>query len=105
MKIKVHMLSFLSDNQVREVEVPPVVYVGTEEEKTEALLDSVFYYGQNNVQPVEGICSVSMGDVIELDDGRLFVVKGLGFGEINKEQFDAYKALDRRDRNFHFLTD
>jgi len=44
-----------------------------------SLLEQAFHYGQNDVQPVDGCYSVSVGDVIELPDGSLHRVQGHGF--------------------------
>ena len=91
MQVKVHMLAFM-DGETRMVEIPD----GTEEVD---ILDSVFRNGQNEVQPCPDRCSVSMGDVIELD-GRYRVVSFGGFKEIGKEGFEAYIKLPRRERLF-----
>jgi len=67
----------------RPVDLPEDVTVGMTpsrlyEEQKQTLLDSVFYYGQNDFQP-KPIRSVSVGDVIKLPDGSLHRVLGAGF--------------------------
>lgn len=50
-----------------------------------ALLELVFYYGQNDFQPVADRCSVSTGDVIVLRDGRnntWWKVEDAGFSDV-----------------------
>lgn len=98
MKVKVYMLAFCDGNDtIREVTIP---------DDEPASVDQVFYFGQNefafgpekNTTP-----SVSMGDVIEWEDG-LYMVATAGFSQISSEQFEEYKALPRRDRLFHELT-
>lgn len=68
----------------------------------EKLLGLVFYYGQNDFQPLP-FCSVSVGDVIELTDQLLlktkyFIVRPLGFAELSEQELDTYKQIPRRDR-------
>lgn len=46
-----------------------------------ALLDLAFYYGQNDFQPRDGCCSVSVGDRIELETG-MFLVLAAGFEKL-----------------------
>ena len=43
------------------------------------LLDLAFYYGQNDDLHLPGFYSVSVGDVLELPQGRKFRVMGAGF--------------------------
>lgn len=81
--------------RVREVmvpdgEVPPLGREGVDE-----LLEAVFRYGQNDVQPMPECYSLSVGDVIELDDGRRFVVGGFGFAPFDG---DPQEAADARAR-------
>ena len=52
--------------------------IGNKDPKS--LLEAVFYYGQNDFQPVPGICSVSVDDVVLLD-GKRFKVAFMGFTE------------------------
>lgn len=51
------------------------------------MLECIYLYGQNDHKNVQNCCSVSVGDVIELED-KLFIVTSLGFHQISKEIFD-----------------
>ena len=44
-------------------------------------LERVFYWGQNDFQPVAGRCSVSCGDVIRFDGNRFWVAP-MGFEQL-----------------------
>jgi hypothetical protein len=101
---RVHMLAF-SDNpgEIREVTVPEGSLPQDKNDLAGNVLDQVFYWGQNDFQPLPHP-SVSKGDVIELEPGKLFMVCSFGFREITVEQFLAYVATPRRERSFHPLT-
>jgi len=89
---KVHMLAFQPEYCIREVVVPDE-RVGD----TEQTLSAIWELGQNDFQNVPGICSVSAGDVIELDN-EYHLILGLGFVVITEEQLTAYKAVPREQR-------
>lgn len=86
MKFKVEMLAF-GEGQIREVTIP---------EGENATLDTIYYYGQNDFQPLEHP-SVSMGDVINFDNKK-WLVAGIGFTEMTDDQYTEYLNTDRRDR-------
>jgi hypothetical protein len=56
-------LNAFMNGEIREVDVPDEVFF--ECITTEDVLDQVFRFGQNEVQPKD-MCSVSMGDVIRI---------------------------------------
>lgn len=89
MKINVFMLAFHEDI-VRVVEIS---------DNSKNILDDVFYWGQNDFQPQNGICSVSVGDVIE--HNGLHIILPIGFKEITPAQLAEYKKVPRRDRYFY----
>jgi hypothetical protein len=91
----VHLMAFRND-EVRKVDVPLDVYGKAYREDRDNVLDLIFRYGQNDFQP-RPFCSVSMGDVIDLF-GILYLVEFVGFRKMSREEFAAYKAMDRRDR-------
>ena len=91
MIIKVHLIAFV-DHDVRNVDIGQPVDMSTN-----GILNQTFYWGQNDFQPQQHV-SVSAGDVIELNDGRLFLIKAIGFKELSKEQFDSFTAIPRRER-------
>ena len=103
MTFKVHMLANHDPYCIREVVIPDTAQV-TDETSQATLLDLVFYYGQNEFQPLRDRYSVSCGDVIELHDGSLHVVASVGFKQISPEQFEKYKLMERLDRSFAGYT-
>ena len=97
MKVLVEMLAYVDKGTFREVEIPDV-----EIPNQDALLDQVFYYGQNDFQPRQ-LPSVSVGDVIYLNDKK-FLIKGTGFKELSDEEYEAFCNIPQRDRNFAAMT-
>ncbi len=101
--IKVHMTAFGEPDEIRLVDIfncPDGADQGSD-----GFLDTVYLYGQNEFQPQKDHCSISGGDVIELGDGRLFIIQlPAGFKEITQEQFEQYKTSDRMDRQFSELV-
>ena len=82
----VYMLAFQSVEVVRPVEVD--LPSGCE---VEDLLDLVYHNGQNEVQPVPGCCSVSVGDVVEVVPlVDYFVVEPGGFKRLDYREFCRY---------------
>ena len=57
------------------------------------ILETIFENGQNQFQNVPNCCSVSIGDVIELED-KLFIVCIGGFHQISKEIFENLLSMD-----------
>lgn len=95
MIFKVRMLAFENLGTIREVEVPDSELQGL---PTIGVLEKVYHYGQNDVQPQE-CCSVSMGDVAEVN-GKLYICQSAGWAKISTEDFNEYASLDRRARHF-----
>jgi hypothetical protein len=69
---------------VREIEIPD-----------SEILELAFRYGQNDFQPVDGIRSVSVGDIVELPNGRQHVVAPFGFLNVPTEKRVTRSALTR----------
>ena len=69
MIVNVLMLAHM-DGEIRQVNVPD-----DEWNDSPSPLDLVFYYGQNDVQPVPDRCSVSMGDVILFNGSPCLVIR------------------------------
>ena len=114
------MVAFEDPIRVREVEVRDEEVSHCE--NTEGILSCIYYWGQNDFQPLH-CCSVSVGDVIELDpltpdsvgcldheggiEGPIdwtpgfWMVAGVGFYQITLEQFESHKALPRIDRSMN----
>ena len=101
MIVKVAMLANHENNVIRDVEIEwddKFDNTGRHEE----LLNKVFKMGQNDFQPVPGICSVSIGDVIILDAawgfGVYHMVCSTGFADISEQQYISYGRLGLEDR-------
>jgi len=78
----------LGGAKIRTVVIPVAEGVGQTTESpfwrdltTDQKLDHIFYYGQNDFQPVANHCSVSVGDIIRLE-GKRYRVDAVGFTEI-----------------------
>jgi hypothetical protein len=58
--------------------------------------EDVFAWGQNDVQPRPGFCSVSVGDVIRIPkDNARYLVDSVGFTELSSEMYKDYIYLDQ----------
>lgn len=53
------------------------------------LLDLVFKYGQNDIQPIDGVRSLMVGDLIFFN-GQYALIKALGFNVLSEEQLTHY---------------
>jgi hypothetical protein len=98
MKIKVHMLAFEEKEVIRMVTLPP----DTPSDNDDDLLGLAFHYGQNDFaigREKNKSCSVSVSDVVELPDGKLFIVMPTGFKQINLSQLDYIRQLPMRERH------
>jgi len=93
---KVHMLAFEDTEKVREVDIPENEVYACNKDVFQ-LLERVFYYGQNDFQP-KPICSVSMGDVAEID-GKFYLCMGCGWEEITDTQLENYRKVPREERS------
>jgi hypothetical protein len=95
------MLAFGTDHEIREVDIPNRQLISMVTNKKgvclEELLGLVFYYGQNEYQP-QNHCSVSVGDVIELEGHGFFRVDPSGFSKLAPDVMRTYRKTPRRDR-------
>jgi hypothetical protein len=66
--------------ETREVLVPPEIW-NKEGLTVMDVLQAVFYWGQNEAQPVSDRCSVSVDDLIEFG-GELWSVENVGFERV-----------------------
>jgi hypothetical protein len=87
MKYNVYLTAFKTKADIRVVDVPEGELMGDTEEEG---LEVIFHLGQNEFQPLE-FPSVSVGDIIEKGD-KYFMVRGFGFSEITKEEFDKIEG-------------
>lgn len=111
----VHMLAYQPEYCVRPVEISMDDLVSNnlyphphpKSRKLEGLLDLIYMYGQNDYQPREGICSVSKGDVIEIEreeyPADFYLVKSVGFRRITPAEFEDYASTSRHDRDLYPL--
>jgi hypothetical protein len=98
MIFEVEMNAF-QDGLIREVKVDPQEMAPNDLDQN---LEQIFYYGQNDFQPVEGRCSVSVGDVIRFNGSR-FLVKGVGFKEVKEDEHNRPLTREERfDMSFDF---
>jgi hypothetical protein len=75
--INVELMAF-GEGQIRPVEIP---------EGTAVTLDTVYVFGQNNMSNNHlRMPSVSMGDIIHLDEKK-WLVKDIGFRELSIEEY------------------
>jgi hypothetical protein len=91
MDIQVYMLAFMN-GEIRDVTIP---------DDSKTVLEDVFRLGQNDFQPSNTHCSVSVGDVIDLGedaDVRYHLVCPAGFKDMTLELFSHYKSLSKDGR-------
>lgn len=62
-----------------------------------SMLDRIYHWGQNEVQPVHDRCSVSAGDTIEYQN-NLYIVLLAGFSKISKQQLAEFTKLKPAQR-------
>lgn len=100
MIFNVRMIAHHDVNTVRPVYVPAYAHKTVED-----LLDDVFKYGQNDfvcgpdAEVIRRtICSVSVGDVIELPVGGDYLVKPIGFQMLVSPDYENYKKMSLDDR-------
>ena len=101
MKIRAHLAAFHRDRdgiaaRLREIKIPC-----SQSATHPLMLELAFKHGQNDIQPVEGCPSLSVGDVIELPGDVtggtvLFRVMGSGFRRMGADE--PILAPDRDSR-------
>ena len=77
----------------RLVDVPNAEVVSDDME----LLGSIWIWGQNEKQS-RNCCSVSMGDVAEIDR-KFYICQSSGWKEITPAELEEYKAIPQIDRS------
>lgn len=92
MNINVFLTAF-QWGQVRMVEIPDAECAGD----TNDVLQRIYHWGQNENQAVHDRCSVSAGDVIELQ-GSLYLILMAGFCKISRDQLNEFKKLNPTDK-------
>lgn len=89
MKIKVEMIRF-AEGKHRFIELTDAEYHKFEKMGGDAISDKIYLKGQ---KPDTELPSVSMGDVINLPDGRKMMVVAFGFEELTDSKYQCYKSL------------
>jgi hypothetical protein len=106
-EFKVYLTAFgKKDEQpkVRVVKLP--IRTAMRKEKNQ-VLNMIFSYGQNDIQPVNDCYSVSVGDIIEYED-ELYLVSGAGFikkGEKDEAQDEFLKLFFKLHEIHPFLEE
>lgn len=95
-KTRIELLAFGKPGEERYAEFE----VGSQA-SIDHLLGLAFHFGQNDFQP-QPHPSASVGDVIWMN-GHRFLIQGVGFKELTVEELVAYRAMDRRERQFSAL--
>lgn len=96
---QVRMTAAYEQPRIRTVVVPENGTTGAIVDTTDPTvreLELIYKYGQNDFQP-QPICSISVGDVIELN-GLLFLVCGLGHKEISQADYEEFVKLSTDQR-------
>lgn len=98
---KVRMLAFATeDNQPtvwRIVHIPDIY----REAPVPELLNQIYHFGQNDFQP-QDLPSVSMGDVIEIQQHK-YLIMAIGFKQITEDEYRQYRELPRKDRSLYVM--
>lgn len=87
---------------VREVEIGEDVSHATGDVIPYGILNAAIHYGQNEHQPVDGICSVSKGDVV-IHDEKAWLLTGYGYKRLTLLELADYLQTPRRDRDLSSL--
>ena len=67
------------NGEIRKVRVPVDL---SSDDDTHHNLELIYLYGQNDIQPVEDMYSVSVGDIINYNDEK-YRVEMIGFKKLN----------------------
>lgn len=79
-EFKIEMNMF-PPGKVRPVRVPTKELALAQSRHLNAVLETIYYFGQNDITPSQEYCSVSVGDVIQYD-GHRYMVSGFGFRKL-----------------------
>jgi len=96
-EFEVYMLAFGKPGEMRTVTIPEDELREINLYESLNILDLIFKWGQNDFQP-QRHPSVSVGDVIALKDGGLYLVLPMGFAGIGKGVLKEYQETPREDR-------
>ena len=103
MKIKAYLTGDSDLTALRLVTLPADELEGVKPYENKAdlvnFLDSVFTYGQNDFQPLPGVRSLMVGDLIEFN-GSYHLIQSFGFKTLTEAEMDEYMALSPDDRRW-----
>jgi hypothetical protein len=89
------------EGEVREVDIK-LTKEHWDTEPVEAVLEEVFYWGQNDHQPKEQP-SVSVGDIAVLN-GKRYICQSMGWRGISEEEYQDYIQLACLERALYGIT-
>lgn len=95
MKFEVELIMF-QKGKIRVVDVPDEALTG----KLQHDLQQIFYYGQNDIQPVPRRCSVSAGDVVRYH-GTRYMIDSIGFTKLENGGTLSSDPLKRIEQLFN----
>ena len=93
MKVLVEQLAF-GEGEIREVNLPD----DCDTSSILSILRWTFHWGQNDFQNVSDRYSVSMGDVVWLQEDK-YLIKGTGWSKLDAQEYADYKALPQEQRS------
>jgi hypothetical protein len=96
--VKVELWALMS-GAIREVKLPDM----PDDASVEDILDATWHWGQNDFQAVKDRCSVSMGDVVLLDNER-YIVAMMGFHKMSDDEYQRYIKLSPQGRAMGVLS-
>ena len=78
-----------------------LVFIGLSEDKwtgsVNAKLEYIFQEGQNDSNPVPGVCSVSVGDVLFMGGG-IYICEPASWRELTAKELYQYVNMDRNQQ-------
>ena len=83
-------------------EIAPHHPLSTEHRDTPAILNLIFKYGQNEIQPQQAY-SASVGDIIRFA-GDLYLIRPVGFLKLDNESLQDLLDLDSIERSLGRIT-
>jgi hypothetical protein len=86
------MLRWGNDHDIREIEVPDAEVV----EDIKDLLEVIFHYGQNNLQPRK-FPSLCAGDVVEIGE-QFWLCLSAGWRELSLDELKNYRQLSHDEK-------
>jgi len=93
MKVRTYLAGDNTEKACRLVDIPDDEYQElqpfADKSDRDKLFELVFKYGQNDFQPIDGVRSLMVGDLIFFN-GQYALIKALGFNVLSEEQLTQY---------------